>query len=396
MRYRLWMWLAVVILLLVVPLPGGEYAIQGQSNIEILNDEVDIRYPYLVNFLLDAESDGAEITEVRLLWQAGSGATFNVTRMNFTPSELVTIQFPLNVQFLRLPPFAQISYRWELRDDNGNQFTTDNKTFEYEDSRNEWQTLENDRLRLLWYDLEPEFAAELFALSDEALMRLAVDFGVMLDEPPVVVVYPEQEAFAEFQAMMANVEFVIGRYFPGHNITVNLVTPDMPQSLYADTLAHELSHLYSDNFYVGFARLPLWLEEGLATFNEGADLDEERHVVQMAAAAGDLVPFIDLPMAIRDRSIQVTNLAYAEGATVFEFIRDTWGQDSIAEFLTSFRQTTSVDDVTRDIYGLSMAEFELAWRAWLGYPVESVPELVATPTLRPFTFPTPTYGVPGS
>lgn len=398
MKYRVWMWFSVVVGCLVVVgvILGSTGGVQGQASIEILSDEVDIRYPFLVNFSLDAESADAEITEVRLLWQAGPGAAFNVTRMNFTPGQLVTIQFPLNVQFLRLPPFAQISYRWELRDGAGNLLTTDNQTFEYEDSRNEWQTLENERLRLLWYDLDQELAEELFEIADDAYLRLAADFGVTLEDRPVVIVYPDQQAFTEFQGMMANVEFVVGRYFPGHNITVNLVSPEIPKTLYADTLAHELSHLYSDNYYVGFAQLPLWLEEGLATFNEGGELARETAMVQMAAATGNLVPFIELPRAIRDRDVRVSNLAYSEGATIFQFILETWGQDSIADFLGLFRETTSVDEVTLELYGLSMAEFEMEWRAWLGYPVDRVPELAPTPTLIPLVFPTPTYGAPGS
>ena len=196
--------------------------------------------------------------------------------------------------------------------------------------------------------------------------------------------------------MMNNVEFVVGRYFPGHNITVNLVTEEMDRELIMDTLAHELSHLYSYNYYVGVARLPLWLEEGLATFNEGEDLRDELRQVQMAAASGDLVPFIDLPVAIRDSNIYITNLAYSEGATIFAYIHERWGQAAVADFLGAFRRTTNVGDVTLNIFGQTLPEFEMGWRAWLGYPVDRVPELIATPTLRALTFPTPTYGVPSN
>ena len=194
---------------------------------------------------------------------------------------------------------------------------------------------------------------------------------------------------------MNNVEFVIGRYFPGHNITVNLVTQDMPHQVYAETLAHELSHLYSDNFYVGYSRIPLWLEEGLATYNELAQHQSKLVMVQLAAARGNLVPFIDLPAAIRDFDIGVTNLAYAESATIFQFIVDHWGETQLADFLNAFRRTTSLDNVTTQIFGLNSADFELAWRTWLGFPVEEVPQLWPTPTLRPYDFPTPAFVGPG-
>ena len=193
---------------------------------------------------------------------------------------------------------------------------------------------------------------------------------------------------------MNNVEFVIGRYFPGHNITVNLVTQDMPHHVYAETLAHELSHLYSDNFYVGYSRIPLWLEEGLATYNESASTEQAGDGATRGGAwqSGAV---LDLPAAIRDSDIGVTNLAYAESATIFQFIVDHWGETQLADFLNAFRRTTSLDNVTTQIFGLNSADFELAWRTWLGFPVEEVPQLWPTPTLRPYDFPTPAFVGPG-
>ncbi len=393
---RVGWWILVTGVLSVGFLAADAGSVQGQEPIQVIDDQLQIRFPYVINFMLEARSSAAEITEVRLIWQAGPDAAFNVTRMNFQPGERVMIQYPLNVQFLALPPFAQVSYRWDIRDQAGNQMVTDTRAVEYEDTRKDWQVIESDAIRLLWYDLEPDFAQELFDIVSDAYDRLAADFGVLLARRPTVIIYADQQAFAEIQGMLRNVEFVVGRYFPGHNITVNLVTGEMARDLYADTLAHELSHLYSDNFYVGYARLPLWLEEGLATFNEREDNRHELRMVQRAAARGALIPMIELPAAIRDLDIQVATLAYAEGSTIFQYIHETWGQAAVADFLGQFRRTTNPGDVTQVVFGQTLPEFELGWRAWLGYPVDRVPELVATPTLQPFIFPTPTYATSGN
>ncbi len=366
----------------------------AQEALRILADETQVRFPYLVNFRFEVESP-AVISDVRLMWQSGPESPFAAISMDFEPARIVRLQYPLNVQFQQLPPFAQIAYRWEVRDVEGNLLSTQNQTVAYEDTRHEWQVLENDRIRLLWYGHETPFAESLFTLADAAYLRLAEDFGVALTRQPSIVIYPEQQAFADVQGMLTNVDFVIGRYFPGHNVTVNLVTDEMPYQLYAETLAHELSHLYSDNYYVGYSRLPLWLEEGLATYNEDPDLSLELHAVQMSAAADLLIPFIELGGAIRDRDVEIANLAYAEGATIFGYIHARWGQAKVAEFLGEFRKTTSVNDVMQRVFDQTMAEFELGWRAWLGYPVDRVPQLAPTATLLPLVFPTPTYMAPG-
>jgi hypothetical protein len=375
--------------------PGSTASVRGQDVIQVLSDEFEVNYPSSVDFSLSVSSDSSDIASIRLLWQAGPGDSFTARSVNFRPSQTVTVSSGLNTQFLRLPPFSQITYRWQIRDQTGNELTTENRTIEYEDYTNDWQEIENEYIRLLWYDLDKAVVSDLFGVADEAYHRLARDFGVELDRRPIVLIYPDQHSFMDVQRFMNNVEFVIGRYFPGHNITINLVAPDMDRDLYVDTIAHELSHLYSDNFYVGYSRIPLWLEEGLATFNEDADIEPELQQVTQAAEGGNLVPFIYLGNAIRDDNIQVANLAYAEGATVFQFIRERWGQENIVEFLSAFRRTTNVGDVTTALFGLNLAEFEMAWREWLGFPVESVPQLVPTPTLRPFMFATPTYAPPG-
>ena len=374
---------------------GSGASVQAQDSIQILADDVTVRYPRSINFDLSATSVAAPITSVRLLWQVGPEAAFNVQTIRVRAGQQIDVAYPLNAQFLSIPPFGQISYRWQIRDEAGHELITENRTIEYEDTRNDWQEISNDHLRLLWYGYDNSFAADLFTIVDDAYARLATAFGVELTRAPTVVIYSDQQTFAEFQGLMNNVEFVIGRYFPGHNITVNLVTQDMPHHVYAETLAHELSHLYSDNFYVGYSRIPLWLEEGLATYNESAQHQSKLVMVQLAAARGNLVPFIDLPAAIRDSDIGVTNLAYAESATIFQFIVDHWGETQLADFLNAFRRTTSLDNVTTQIFGLNSADFELAWRTWLGFPVEEVPQLWPTPTLRPYDFPTPAFVGPG-
>lgn len=384
-----------ILLAAVVGLTISRDRVQAQSSIEILSDGVTIEYPYSIEFSLLASSAGASITSVRIFWRAGPGDTFHVSELRVHPDHTINVRFPLNAQGLSLPPFTQIFYRWEIRDAQGSQLVTENQTVEYEDTRHDWEELANEHLRLLSYGLDAVFARELFGIADAAYLRLAEAFGVELDQRPVVLIYTGQRDFAEFQRFLNNLEYVVGRYFPGHNVTVNLVTPEMDRAVYESTIAHELSHLYSDNFYVGYARIPLWLEEGLATYNEALNRQDDLQIVQRAAAHGDLVPFIDLPRAIRHPNIQVANLAYNEGATVLLFIEETWGSEGLVDFLTAFRRTTSVDRVTQDVFGLDIVAFELAWREWLGFPVEMVPQVVPTLTLQPINRPTPTFAFPG-
>ncbi len=391
-RWR-WSVLAGMVIVLAVVLSGGS-PVAGQESLQVLRNEVTVQYPFSVRFELTAESSLARIVTVRIHWRAGLDDVFHTQLLRLEPARTVSAHYSLNAQALRLPPFAEVAYRWEIQDEDGRSLTTETRTFEYVDDRHPWEEIANERLRLLWYGLDKTFAQELFAIADSAYLRLVDYFDVELESRPVVLIYPDREDFGEFQGLLHNVEFVIGRYFPGHNVTANLVTPEMPSAVYEATLAHELSHLFSDHYYVGFSRIPAWLEEGLATYNETPNRAHDRLLVQQAAARGELVPFIALPAAIRAGDVRVTNLAYAEGATVFQFIAETWGEEAVSQFLDAFRRTSNLDNVATELFGLTMAELEMAWRAWLGYPADSVPQLQPTPTLMPFSMPTPTMWAP--
>lgn len=369
--------------------------VQAQSAIQIVSEEINVNFPYSVDFDLSAHSEESLITSIRLFWQAGPEDVFNVRVLDVVPAQTVSVAVPLNALFLDLPPFAQIAFRWQIRDEQGHELVTETRTVEYQDTRSDWRELDNEHFRMLWYGYDEAFAHELYQIVEDAYFRLETAFGVELERRPTVVIYPDRQVFAEFQMSVGNGYNVIGRYFPGHDITVNLVSPDMPRSVYAETLAHELSHLYSDNFYVGFTSLPLWLEEGLATYNEVTSRVDNLARVRQAASAGNLISFVDLPNAIRSPNIAITNLAYAEGATVFEYIIESWGQQGLSDFLGAFRRTSSADEAMSTVFDQGIVAFELGWRAWLGFPVAEVPQLLPTPTLRPFDFPTPVFMPPG-
>lgn len=407
MNKRRWS-VAVLLIISLTWLLAGLAPVSGQGNpdaIQILQNEATVDYPDTINFELTVESNTAPIASIRFFWRAGFTDYFHVRSFDEGASSgnTSTVSWALRTPSFELPsipPFARITYRWEIRDQDGNRYTTEDMTIEFADSTHDWQEINGANVRLLWYDLDDDAVKGFLNVADSAYVRLAAYFGVEPDLQPIVLLYTDQQSFVEFQGFMVNVDSIIGRFYPGHNLTANLITHDTLEN-YA-TIEHELSHLFSDSFYTDLSdesstRIPLWLEEGLATFNEDADRLDELERVQAAAARDNLVPFIELPEGIRHPDIHVANLSYAEGATVFQFIEAIWGSSALPRFLDAFRETDNVNDVTSQIFGLTMAEFEIEWRAWLGYPVDSVPELATPPpTLDPFSIPTPTpWSPPG-
>ena len=65
-----------------------------------------------------------------------------------TSSASWTLRTP-SFELPSIPPFARITYRWEIRDQDGNRYTTEDTTIEFADSTHDWQEINGANVRLL-------------------------------------------------------------------------------------------------------------------------------------------------------------------------------------------------------------------------------------------------------
>jgi hypothetical protein len=71
-------------------------------------------------------------------------------------------------------------------------------------------------------------------------------------------------------------------------------------------------------------------------------------------------------------------LAYAESESIVEFIIVEFGDDTMARLIAVFREAVSYDDAIERSLGISIEEFDAAWKAWLDYPGDD-PDRLAGP-----------------
>lgn len=94
--------------------------------------------------------------------------------------------------------------------------------------------------------------------------------------------------------------------------------------------------------------------------------------------------------AIEERnSSQSVARWYAQAASLVAFLYERWGVESLGQIVERVRTGKRFDVALKEHTGLTMDEFELAWRKWLGATVIP-PTLIPSPTFPPFP-PTPTY-----
>jgi hypothetical protein len=125
---------------------------------------------------------------------------------------------------------------------------------------------------------------------------------------------------------------------------------------------HEVGHVLIGRA-VGQAlpALPRWLNEGIAEYVAGERAAQVDPVALRAIGRGRALDLSDLDGAIA-RGGADAGLAYAQAASVVNFLVDRQGETVIAALLQSIRQTADFETSVQQVTGLTTAELEASWR----------------------------------
>lgn len=354
------------------------------STIQVLDQSIESHFPDELTFRINARSDTGDIVEATLYLQVGwNEATELVIPEPFTPASEVELTAVWNTASQTVPPFIEIVYHWQLRDSSGATVTTEPVYTEYTDDSQNWQRLESEKVIILWYERPDSFGQQLFQSAQEAYDHVAEITGATTERPIRVVIYNNQADFCSFYPICE--DWVGGQTFSG--ITVQWGTD--PDWFIYDVVPHELAHVfYGEIFEDTWVRVPTWFNEGIAVYNERSDHQREINMVKAAAESGEL-----RPLAIMTRGGGVSHgdvgLWYAVAYSLVAYISDAYGEETLGDLILTLASNVHFEEALVMTTGLDMAQLEMEWRDWLGYPIESVYTPIPVPTM-----PTVSYGLP--
>jgi hypothetical protein len=375
--------LAFLILGLVVP------GVAAQEAIKVADEGVEANFREHLTFTLNA-AGSAEIVEVDLLYQVVGQLATSRNEAEFTPGTSIEAEFKIDQTKPEnyMPPGTELNYWWKLVDAAGNELRTEKQTYLYLDNRYEWQTLQNDRLTLYWYEGDDSFGQALFDRANVALDTLASDVGISLEDPIKVFIYASHEDLLRALSSSAQ-EWTGGQAFTTFGVVVIGVHPSqLDWGLRATT--HEMSHLVihqaTDNPYRG---LPRWLDEGIAVYNEDTEqlVDDFAPIFDEAVKRNELMTLRTLSSPFPGDPL-LANLAYGQSGAVVKFIIDTYGPEKMGELLSIFAEGSLDDEALEMALGVNTDGLDNAFRASLGLPplpgtVNDAPAEVPTEEAEP-------------
>ncbi len=379
----------LILFLLILLLPIGSAAAQDEP-ITVISDDLTLDFPSEITFALSFES--ATTIETINLYYGTERRTCTGqarVRVDFDPaaSGEVTWDWDLGDSG-DLPPGAVIHWHWLLTDVDGNQFETEEKTFQYEDPNYDWQSIHQDDVTIVWAEGSTDFAWAMHAQMMKAIERLEENAGIGPDGPVRLTVYPSSDAMVEASVHMP--EWAGGVAYTDYNLIVAGIQPTSFDWA-AEVIAHEMGHLVSHTliFNCVGTRMPTWLDEGISVYTEGPIKESDIQLVTRKLESDDLPTLRSLAQGFA-ADAESAHLSYAQSGMVVNYMIQTFGQEKFAELLTAIRDGNKIDAALALVYGLNTEGIDSEFRIALGFaPLPGYdPNATATPKIEDTAVPT--------
>jgi len=354
--------LIICILLLVLLIPAN---VSAASDIKLLNSTTKIDFPNLLTFNVKAESS-ATITRIRLRYEVDKmtyAPAFAEAWPDFQPGKSISTSWAWDMRKGSLPPGAKITYWWIIEDNSRNRLTTSKETLYFDDTRNKWQKISDNKITVFWYEGSPSFASDLLKAAVDAGNKLGKDTGVYIDKPVSLYIYANYRDLRG--SIVAPEEWTGGVAYAGFNIiSIGISTNNLEWGKKA--VAHELGHLITHQVTVSpyGAAISPWLDEGLAMHAEGEQGDSDRGALVKAIEDGRIATLRSLSSPF-SANPEDAFYAYAQSQSVVEYMINNYGKGKLNRLLVLLNDGHSMDEALTKVYDFNLAGLDEAWLEYM-------------------------------
>jgi len=204
-----------------------------------------------------------------------------------------------------------------------------------------------------------DMAYEVAALIDECAPRIAAIVGTEDLQFVPAVIYLDRKAFIDATGIPPRSRVVGLATFPSGLIHVD--GTELLASI-EKVVPHEVGHILTARAVgPGLPALPTWLSEGIAEYVAGETAAHVDPIWVQAVGRGASLDLAELDSAIHGRGDQA-GLAYAESASIVNFLVAQRGESVIADLIRSLARTRDFETSLQEVTGWRTEELESTWR----------------------------------
>jgi hypothetical protein len=229
----------------------------------------------------------------------------------------------------------------------------------------DWRVYKSPHFEIYYY---PEFEQHLARLSsylESAYQKISSGLKHEISRPIPAILY---KTWTEFEQTNLNPGFlpegVLAFAEPGRG---RLTLPiDLPPDKLAGTITHEMTHIFAFDIIprtILQRGIPLWIDEGLASYFEGVWAPLDLMMIRDAAVT-EQIP----KLTKSDFQPLSGRLVYNLGHAAFEFIESRYGKEGIRQFLYTLRKGIlggTTEDIYQQAFRITPEDFDQAFTKWL-------------------------------
>lgn len=333
----------------------------------LLDSSVEVAYGQKVTFRLTGQVE-TEVEQIELFVNTPHAATPLSVVVRFTQDETQLVAgYDLDPTLAELPPFAEVTYWWELAVAGGETITVAEARFTYRDDRFDWRELVNEDVTIYWTGNDAvlgQIAWEIIADSRQKLDRILPLSAV--SPPPAassslnLYIYPST-ADLRTGLRLAGRDWQDGHTDP--DLDVLLVSAVNPLTATADlsqSIPHELTHLRLYRLAPS-VQLPRWYEAGLALFVE--ESNSERTALVETAVANDSSLTLRTLCTNFPEEEPGKALALAQSVSLLDYIQARFGDQALRQLGAVYLSGADCEVGLSQTLDMPLAELNADWLA---------------------------------
>lgn len=237
-----------------------------------------------------------------------------------------------------------------------------------------WEKRECDGFSIWYFPGSEKVVHEVFQAFPVAKAHDDEGFGV--SPPPQVL-----KLYTDMDHLKATVYLNMPDHYLGGWSEMNegvkfMTTYTSGVENWTNAYTHEYGHVCTWTMGPEAPRIPWWVAEGAAElaaqdFRPGywPRLDKRK---RRMAARGTLAAWDEISDYIKTKPA-LKGLAYTQGHHMLGYISLRWERAGRNAWLRAMAQGRTLDEATRETFGMPFAELDRQWREWLSHPANNAP-----------------------
>lgn len=269
--------------------------------------------------------------------------------------------------------FSTITYWFRLASDQGEFFESPRYNFYYEDNRYVWQQLEESPFTLRWHAGDLAFAQAILAAADQGVVRARTMLALPAPRPMTFQVYDNVQD-VQLVGQLAGYSWLAGHSDPAFSLILFSLAPGPQQSLEIERqVPHEVAHLllYQAFGSVGYANLPVWLNEGFASSVEVYSDPLRKELLELANETDTLIPFFSLCAAF-PQDANSARLAYAQSESFARYLYERYSQVGFSILVDAYAETGDCLNASVTSFGEDLNALQSDWRQFTFVPQNTI------------------------